>query len=918
MQQAAHRDQYKPPLFDLPSTQLRFSLGPNSTLVCAKLEVVMRPGMAGKAVLLQGEHLVLKSLRLNGRVLEPNEYTVDDLGLSIRNFPASGILETECEINPSNNLALTGLYLSNGNLFTQCEAEGFRRITYFADRPDVMSRYQVYLEGPKAHFPVLLSNGNLIAEGAVTDRPGWHWAQWDDPFAKPSYLFALVAGRFVATEKTILRSSGKPALLQVWVEPGNEDKTQFALDSLVNAIRWDEKRFGLELDLDRFMIVASADFNMGAMENKGLNIFNTKYVFANPRIATDIDFEGVEAVVGHEYFHNWTGNRVTCRDWFQLTLKEGLTVFRDQEFTADQLADLADSPALASSARAVKRIDDVKVLRASQFAEDAGPMAHPIRPEAYSEINNFYTVTVYEKGAEVIRMLQTLLGREGFRKGMDLYFERHDGQAVTCDDFVAAMADANKRDLSLFKRWYAQAGTPVLELQWRYLGNPSGASGGTLEINFEQHLPPDKGPSLPLLIPISMGALDEQGRNLLPENFLFEMTEARASLRLEVTAEPKALSVLRNFSAPVIVKQAQSEAALSFLAQHDSDPFNRWDALQQLAMRAILKRYQEPATVRSASALVKAFGLALADTRLDRAYLALLLSLPSESFIAEQIDLLDPAKLRLARNQVLAELAYELAADFFRVYESCSQSRPYQTSPTEVGRRALRAVSLAYLAYVTPATGSSSANVEAQQASAHAQHAHATAEEIVLAQYRSADNMTDRWAALAAVLQTPLRARAELLRAFEEEFRDEPLVMDKWFNAQASSHVAGTGAPTGTGMGATAKVLDTVSALMQRSDFSLTNPNRARAVVHSFCLQNLAQFHHPDGSGYAFWESMVQALDRQNPQLAARLARALDRWTRFAPPLQAMMKQSLQRLLAGDTLSGDVREVLGKALAAKP
>jgi aminopeptidase N len=894
--QLVRRAEYTPPGFQILNTQLWFTLESRSTTVRAALTILRDPNTEQKALVLNGEQLGLKQVKIDDRILADHEYSVTDQHLVIPNFPPKSVLETLCEIDPASNFAFTGLYLSNGNFFTQCEAEGFRRITYFADRPDVMSRFQVYMEAPQNDYPVLLSNGNLIDQGQVAHRPGWHWAQWDDPFPKPSYLFALVAGRFVVTEKSIASASGKPALLQVWVEPGNQDKTQHAMDSLVNAIRWDERRFGLELDLERFMIVASADFNMGAMENKGLNIFNTKYVFANPRIATDTDFEGVEAVVGHEYFHNWTGNRVTCRDWFQLTLKEGLTVFRDQEFSADLQAEQASNPAQAASARAVKRIDDVRVLRTSQFTEDAGPMAHSIRPDEYSEINNFYTVTVYEKGAEVIRMLQTLLGRTGFRKGMDLYFKRHDGQAVTCDDFVAAMADANSYDLGIFKRWYAQAGTPTLHVSWQYIEAKSASESATLEITFTQELPQNVGPGLPLLIPIVIGALDASGKDLLPENALYPLAERSATVSYKVGAKPVAISVLRDFSAPVLVKQNLDDLSLSFLAQHDSDPFNRWDAIQQLALQAVQSEYErlgvatastpsleKKAGPTSCLALIEALRIALADPTLDRAYLASLLALPSEGLIGEQIEALDPTLLRTARNTVHKSIAENLQAQLIKTYEASTSVGAYSAAPSEVGRRALRNICLSYLTQLSDM------------------------QLLAETQFSKADNMTDRWGAVTAIIHHQGTIRGKLLAAFEIEFRDEALVLDKWFSAQATSQV-----PSDPNHSI---VLDTVISLMQRADFSLKNPNRARALVHSFCQLNPAQFHQANGSGYLFWERMVLELDEANPQVAARLARAMDRWKKFAPHLKSQMKQSLERVAAQENLSSDVREVITKALA---
>ncbi|MFA7506059.1 MAG: aminopeptidase N, partial [Burkholderiaceae bacterium] len=664
------RSEYRPPAFLVDHVGLEFDLDPTRTIVRSRLTLRRNPAPEAPAdgrLLLDGEGLRLIDIRLDGEALAAQRWRFVPGGLAIDDVPDACELAIESEFAPADNTRLEGLYVSNSNFFTQCEAQGFRRITWYPDRPDVMARFTVTLNGPRESCPTLLSNGNLVARGESSDRPGWHWARWEDPFPKPSYLFAVVAGEFECAERRIHTRSGREVLLQIHVEPGNLDKCGHAMDSLVNAIRWDEERFGLELDLDRFMIVAVGDFNMGAMENKGLNVFNTRYVFANPQIATDADFAHVESVVGHEYFHNWTGNRVTCRDWFQLTLKEGLTVFRDQEFSADRLASQADSPEAAASARAVKRIEDVRVLRVAQFAEDAGPMAHPIRPDFYHEINNFYTLTVYEKGAEVIRMLHTLVGEAGFRKGMDLYFERHDGQAVTCDDFVAAIADANGRDFTHFRRWYSQSGTPRLRVQTSH--DPE---RGRFVLTVRQMVPfqADGQPGEPMHIPFAIGLLGADGADLplpaplelpddgrTPTTRVLELTEAEHSFSFEGIEESAVASLGRGFSAPVIIEATYFGEELARLARHDPDHFNRWDALQRLGMRAILAVLDGAWEPARASLLLDAFASLLDDPRLDPAFKQLVLSLPAEGFVIEQLEFVDPVKVRAALRTVRVAIA---------------------------------------------------------------------------------------------------------------------------------------------------------------------------------------------------------------------------------------------------------------------
>ncbi|TDV25876.1 alanyl aminopeptidase [Paraburkholderia caballeronis] len=885
------RADYAPPAFLIDTVALEFDLAPERTIVKSTLRVRRNPAAAHASHLeLMGEQLEFVGASLDGQPLA--NVRAHEHGLTVENVPDAFELTLTGACNPAANTTLSGLYVSSGNFFTQCEAEGFRRITWFLDRPDVMATYTVTLRADKAAYPVLLSNGNLVDAGDLPD--GRHFARWEDPFRKPSYLFALVAGKLVALEERITTGSGREKLLQVWVEPHDLDKTRHAMDSLIHAIHWDEKRFGLELDLDRFMIVAVSDFNMGAMENKGLNIFNTKYVLANPETATDTDFANIEAVVGHEYFHNWTGNRVTCRDWFQLSLKEGLTVFRDQEFSADMSGGDEDE-----AARATKRIEDVRVLRQMQFAEDAGPMAHPVRPESYVEINNFYTMTVYEKGSEVVRMYQTLFGRDGFRKGMDLYFARHDGQAVTCDDFRHALADANGRDLAQFERWYSQAGTPRVsvttsydEAQRRYVVTVAQGYGDASPAARETQ----KGP---LLIPFAIGLIGPDGADL-PLRLEGE-ADARGTTRvLEVTGALQTFtfvdvpvkplpSLLRNFSAPVIVEYDYSNDELAFLLTHDSDPFNRWEAGQRLATRELLTlatRAAEGRPLELDDAVVDAFRRVLTDETLSPSFRELALMLPSETYLAEQMAESDPAAVHAARQFVRRCLAHALKADWLAVYERHVTPGEYEATPVAAGHRALKNLALSYLAELDDP---------------------ADAVRLATAQYDAANNMTDRSAALSALLGAAASTGGGFaqrpLQDFYERFEKEPLVIDKWFALQATQR-GGAGRP----------VIDTVRALMAHPAFNLKNPNRARSLVFSFCGANPAQFHAADGSGYAFWAEQVLALDALNPQVAARLARMLELWRRFTPKLREQMHAALKQVAAG-VKSRDVREIVEKALA---
>ncbi|ENO76775.1 aminopeptidase N [Thauera sp. 63] len=879
------RADYQPLAWKVETVDLHFRLEPESTVVTNRMLCVRNREAEAGPIRLWGEDLERLSLTVDGQA--PQAVREQGALLEIEADGERVVVEVQTRINPKANTTLSGLYLSNGGFFTQCEAEGFRRITCFPDRPDVMARFTVTLEADRKTCPVLLSNGNLVEQGELPG--GRHYAKWEDPFPKPSYLFALVAADLVAYERTVETMSGREVLLQVWVEAGNLDRVEHAMDSLVHSMRWDEETFGLELDLDRFMIVAVADFNMGAMENKGLNIFNTKFILAKPDTATDVDYENVESVVAHEYFHNWTGNRVTCRDWFQLTLKEGLTVFRDQQFSADMLARAAGAEG-AASARAVKRIDDVRVLRAAQFPEDAGPMAHPIRPDSYQEINNFYTATVYEKGAEVIRMLHTLLGPEGFRNGMDLYFSYFDGQAVTCDDFVEVMSEANNGfDLDQFMHWYSQAGTPRVKAsgQWN-------AADGSYTLTLAQSTPatPGEHAKLPLVIPVAAGLIGPDGRDCPlqlegesqpgPTTRVLKLTEASQSFRfVGLTAEPVP-SLLRGFSAPVILELDEDDARLAFRMAHDADPCNRWDAAQRYAERVALAMAADPSAGVPA-AFLDAFRALLGNAALDPAFRAQALALPGEAYLLERMKPADPLALRAALVRLMRTLGTSLAAEWLATCEAMQVPGPYRYHPGDAGRRALANLALRYLA------------------------AAGNAEGLALAQRRfeGATNMTERFGALAALVQSTHPAREAVLAAFHARYRDDALVLDKWFALQAGAwRWDDAAAPT----------LARVKALMADAAFSLSNPNKVYALLGTYSRANPGEFHAADGSGHVFWADQVIALNAKNPQVAARMARALENWRHFVPALQASIRSQLERVLASPDLSPDVAEVVGKAL----
>ncbi len=869
---------YAPPAYLVETVVLRFELDEEWSEVRATLTCRRRDGVsAATPIVLLGQELELVEFLLDGRSLAPEEYRRDAAGLTVAGPGAAFTLEITTRLRPQVNTSLEGLYRSSGNFCTQCEAEGFRKITFFPDRPDVMARYTTTIVAHRGRYPVLLSNGNLIASGELDG--GRHFATWEDPYPKPSYLFALVAGDLGRVSDSFVTRSGRAVQLEIYVQHHNLDKCEHAMRSLKNAMRWDEETFGLEYDLDRYMIVAVDDFNMGAMENKGLNIFNSKCILARPETATDDDYDGIEAVVAHEYFHNWTGNRVTCRDWFQLSLKEGLTVFRDQQFSG------------AMGSAAVQRINDVRVLRGRQFPEDSGPMAHPVRPDSYIEINNFYTVTVYEKGAEVVRMLHTLLGEEGFRRGMDCYVERHDGQAVTCDDFVAAMADANGADLDQFKLWYSQAGTPRLEVRSEYEG-----AARTCTLTVAQHCPatPGQCEKRPMHIPLAVGMIGLAGEDLPltlagepgpgATTRVLELREPRQVFRFTGVEARPVLSLLRNFSAPVTLDCDHSDQELRFLLAHDRDPFSRWEAGQRYATRLLLALVEDARAGRQlalAGGLVDAFGAVLADGRLtDKTYAAQLLTLPGEEYLAEQMAVIDPEAIHAARDFVRRELARALRGELLGVYRSNrDDDGPYRRTAEAAGRRRLRNVALSYLSALPDQSG----------------------HQLALNQYRGADNMTDALAGLRVLAHSENPYRHEVLDDFYARWRNDPLVLDKWFAIQATAPLPGT--------------LDSVRALLDHPAFSIRNPNKVRAVIGAFASGNPVRFHAADGGGYVFLADQVLRLDAINPQVAARMAGALSRWRRYDGGRRELMRGQLQRILAAVSLSRDVYEVVGKSLS---
>ncbi|EON88173.1 aminopeptidase N [Plesiomonas shigelloides 302-73] len=863
--QAKYRKDYRAPDYTITDVALDFDLSADDTVVTAVSHLV-RQGEHAQPLVLNGEGLTLVSVAVNGQPV--TDYQQDSHSLTINGLPAECELTIITRFSPAKNTALSGLYQSGEALCTQCEAEGFRRITYFLDRPDVLARYQTKITADKARYPYLLSNGNRVASGELAD--GRHWMQWSDPFPKPSYLFALVAGDFDVLRDTFTTRSGRDVALELYVDRGNLDRADWAMESLKQSMRWDENRFGLEYDLDIYMIVAVDFFNMGAMENKGLNVFNSKFVLAKAETATDTDYLDIERVIGHEYFHNWTGNRVTCRDWFQLSLKEGLTVFRDQEFSSDL------------GSRAVNRINNVRVMRGAQFAEDASPMAHPIRPDKVIEMNNFYTVTVYEKGSEVIRMMHTLLGEEAFQAGMRLYFERHDGSAATCEDFVKAMEDASGIDLTQFRRWYSQAGTPQLQVRDEY-----DAKQQVYRLHVRQSTPPtpEQTEKQALHIPLDIELYAEDGAVIPLQsggqavNSVLNVTEPEQTFVFEQVPQAPVISLLREFSAPVKLDYPYTDKQLTFLMAHARNDFARWDAAQMLIgkyVRLNVANWQDGNALELPIEVVDAFRAVLLDEQLDPALAALILTLPKETELAELFDLIDPDAIRAVREFIRDELVLELNDELRAVYQAHVLPE-YRVEHADIARRALRNTCLSYLAFAEGADA------------------------LVRRQYEQADNMTDTLAALSAAVSAELPCRDNLMQHFADKWQHDGLVMDKWFMLQATSPAA--------------NVLENVKALMQHPSFSLANPNRTRSLIGAFASGNPSAFHAKDGSGYRFLTDVLVELNSRNPQVASRLIEPLIRLGRYDAERQQLMREQLLRLQKLDNLARDLFEKITKSLS---
>ncbi|MEQ4694209.1 aminopeptidase N [Providencia manganoxydans] len=867
LRQAKYRQDYQAPDYTISEIDLDFNLDPAKTVVTA-VSQVKRLNANSSTLELHGEDLQLISVEVNGHAWA--DYQEQDSKLVLSSLPESFTLRIVNEISPEKNTALEGLYVSGDALCTQCEAEGFRHITYYLDRPDVLARYTTTITADRQRYPYLLSNGNRIADGILED--GRHWVKWQDPFPKPSYLFALVAGDFDVLRDTFVTRTGREVALELFVDKGNLDRAPWAMQSLKNAMKWDEERFGLEYDLDIYMIVAVDFFNMGAMENKGLNVFNSKYVLAKNETATDKDYLNIESVIGHEYFHNWTGNRITCRDWFQLSLKEGLTVFRDQEFSSDL------------GSRSVNRINNVKVMRAAQFAEDASPMAHPIRPEKVIEMNNFYTLTVYEKGSEVIRMIHTLLGEEMFQAGIQLYVHRHDGSAATCDDFVQAMEDASNVDLSLFRRWYSQSGTPILTVRDEYFPEKQ-----QYVLHVSQMTPPtaDQSEKHPLHIPLDIELYGEDGEVIPLQhlgsavNSVLNITQESQSFTFdEVTSRPVP-SLLREFSAPVKLDYPYSDEQLAFLMQYASNEFSRWDAAQQLISNYVkinVENYQAGKTLILPEHVIDAFRAVLLSDDIDPALAALILTLPSENEMAESFQIIDPDAIHAVADFIAHQLAVGMADEFLAVYQSI-QIDGYRVDHQDIAKRALRNVCLQYIA---------------------AGDDQPLADKLVSKQFYGADNMTDSLAALTAASESQLPCLAELMAEFDERWHHDGLVMDKWFTLQGSRPAA--------------DVLETVRSLLNHRSFTMSNPNRVRSLVGAFTSGNPAAFHALDGSGYQFLYEILVDLNTRNPQVASRLIEPLIRLKRFDEKRQNLMRNTLEQLKGLDNLSGDLFEKVTKAL----
>ncbi len=871
--QTIYLDDYKVSPFLIEKTDLVFDLGEDSTRVTASLKIARNPcsdQQDGTLVLHGSEGLDLQSVHIDGQLISTDDYSRGPDSLTINNLPDSCVVITEVLIKPQLNTTMMGLYRSRTMYCTQCEAEGFRDITYYLDRPDVMSEFTTKVIADKDTYPVLLSNGNPTERGDLDG--GKHFVTWHDPFKKPAYLFALVAGTLAVVEDSFTTVSGRDIKLQIFVEEKDLDKCAHAMLSLKNSMRWDEQTYGREYDLDIFMIVAVDDFNMGAMENKGLNIFNTSAVLANPKTTTDASFQRVEAIVAHEYFHNWSGNRVTCRDWFQLSLKEGFTVYRDSQFSADM------------NSATVKRIEDASYLRTHQFAEDGGPMSHPVQPDSYMEINNFYTLTVYEKGSEVVGMIRTLLGPATFRKGSDLYFDRHDGQAVTIEEFVCAMEDASGRDLTQFRRWYKQSGTPVLKVS-----STHNAEAQTLTLDFEQSCPETPGQSekQPFVIPVKLGLVGADGTDLVLNSdgqteIVYELTEANQTLVINGIDQAAVPSLLRGLSAPVKLDYSYSAEQLAHLMANDSDGFNRWDASQTLCL-GVLKQLTEDSLhgrpLALNSQLIDAYGALLADESLDPAMVALMLQLPSEALLHEEAETIHAAAIHDARSFVRTALAGSLADQFMMIYQRHNTQPSYAPDAQQIGRRSLKNAALNYLMLAGDA-----------------------GIELAWQQFKAADNMTDKAAALSALVNCPraVSYSEQALSDFEVEYRDEALVMNLWLQIQAINSQPGG--------------LARVRGLMNHSAFTKSNPNKLRSLIGAFCSANLVNFHSPDGSGYEFLQQQVIILNNQNPQVAARLVTPLTRWKQFAEPNAGLMRRALQTIADEPGLVKDVLEIATKSL----
>ncbi|MCG8490439.1 MAG: aminopeptidase N [Sneathiellales bacterium] len=848
---------YTPPAFLISDVQLTFELGEEITRVTSILEMQKNTN-DGNLVKLLGEELDLKSIAVDGKPLDHNDFTVTKTDLSFVAPSEDFLVEIVTEIKPQQNTALEGLYKSGGNFCTQCEAEGFRKITYFPDRPDVMATYTTTVIGDGKRYPVMLSNGNLDDHGSLSD--GRVFYRWVDPHPKPAYLFALVAGDLACVEDEFTTRSGREVTLKIFVEKGNEDKCDHAMTSLKKSMAWDEEKYGREYDLDIFMIVAVSDFNMGAMENKGLNIFNSKYVLASRETATDADYDGIESVIAHEYFHNWTGNRITCRDWFQLTLKEGLTVFRDQQFSADM------------NSAAVSRIEDVQRLRAAQYPEDAGPLSHPIQPQSYVEINNFYTATVYEKGAEVIRMIHTLLGEENFRKGMDLYFERHDGQAVTTEEFVAALEDGSGIDLKQFRNWYIQPGTPQISVRDDY-----DEKTGTYTLHVSQENPKAPVDADALHIPLTVGLIGKNGTDLLSEgNRLLDLKKKNQSFEFKGLSEKPVPSLFRNFSAPIKLRENPADSSIDHLFRGDSDPFNRWEAGQRFATRILLDQIEKSGASDTPNAppadFTDAFAALLTDEGLDPAYRAIAMTLPGETYIGQQMKVVDVDAIHNARTSTRKHIGLVFEDHFKGIYDS---NREIDGK----GERKLKNTALAYLC-----------------ATEKDEYIKLAAE-----QYHASFTMTDRVAALSQLVDSTSSEREKALSDYYKRWEKDALVIDKWFMLQA--------------MSSRAQAMEDVNALMEHEAFNILNPNRARSLIAAFTSGNPVHFHAKTGTGYTFLADRILELNKTNPQIAARFVSPLGQWRRYDAERQSLMKAQLQRILDEENLSNDVYEMVNKSLS---